>query len=710
MCYATAIVDIRNQQKSGKLPDPPGTDDAGGGETQVGLVAMEHSPTPIRGKAIPQAFPSWYLTIPKIAVALLLTLLVALLWLLRQNEVEDQRATLIADVLWLEQNARFHLDGNADLLQQLALDLALDDSNNEFFRTRARHLLRNSPTLTQIRWLDARGRIVDALPAMAEAPAPVAGNPRAAEVAAHASERARKFGKSVYSDINRDSDEASFALHVPVAASGHPRGEIVAVYSLAALLNHLTPWWLAQKYQVRIIDDNDGGNTLATKSRVDPGTPGDPLLSYRLPFDPPGNGLYFQVTAYKIANSIAQTLIATLILILAGAILLSLWLVRGLIQRRLTAEQALRSEYAFRKAMEDSLTVGMRARDRAGRITYVNPAFCRMVGYSAEELIGHQPPMPYWVPEDMEQTEAMHRAVLAGEAPGEGFELRFLRRNGERFDALVYEAPLIDADGEHSGWMASILDVSARKRVEETARQQHEKLQFTSRLVTMGEMASTLAHELNQPLAAIASYNTGCLNRIDAGNCSAEDLREALGKLGAQAQRAGHIIRRVHDFVRKSEPKLAPCDLAEVIEESIGLIDAVAKSRNILIVREIPGMRPELMADRVMLEQVLLNLMRNGIEAMEEAPPAHRQLTVTLARVDNQMQIRVTDRGTGIPADVQTRLFMPLFSTKPEGMGMGLNICRSIIEFHHGRLWLEANPEGGSVFVINLPIHSATTP
>jgi two-component system sensor histidine kinase DctS len=293
---------------------------------------------------------------------------------------------------------------------------------------------------------------------------------------------------------------------------------------------------------------------------------------------------------------------------------------------------------------------------------------------------------------------------MEGNAPREGFEIRFMRKDGSRFDALVYEAPLIDADGQHTGWMASILDVTARKLAEELARQQQEKLQLTSRLVTMGEMASTLAHELNQPLAAITSYNTGCLNKLESGVFTRDELAGALTKLGVQAQRAGRIIRRVHDFVRKSEPKRAPCDLAEVIDDSIGFIESAAKNRHIRIVREIQGMRPELMADQVMLEQVLLNLMRNALEAMNDQPPERRRLTIKLSQLENQMEIRVIDLGPGIPSEVQEKLFTPFFSTKAEGMGMGLNICRSIIEFHQGRLWVESNPEGGTIFVITLPI------
>lgn len=656
-----------------------------------------------------QAWSSWYLTLPKIALALLLVLLVALLWLWRQNEVEEQRSTLIADALWLEQNVRFHLDGNAEALQQLALDLALDGDPQPLFRTRSRHLLRIAPALRQIRWIDAEGRSVDALPRDA-----------AGSASAAASERAGKLARPVYSEVFVQDGEYRFELHLPLgngvaqgAGARKAGGELVAIYSLDALLKQQTPWWLAEKYLVRVVDGN--GKVLASKSQLAAGDTAprladDPQLSYRLAFDPPGDGLHFQLDAHRAAGSVAQTWLATLILILAAAVLASLWLVRVLIQRRLAAEQALRSAHAFRKAMEDSLTVGMRARDLDGRITYVNPAFCRMFGFAAEELVGRAPPMPYWDAEHREKTEAIHSDVLAGRAPREGFELRYRRKSGETFDALVYEAPLIDADGRHTGWMSSILDVTARKRAEETARQQEEKLQLTSRLVAMGEMASTLAHELNQPLAAIASYNAGCLNKLDSGSFDAAELREALAKLGVQAQRAGQIIRRVHDFVRKRTPQLAPCDLAPAVEESIAFIEPLARKHGIVILREIERAGPPAIADSVMIGQVLLNLMRNAIEAMAGMPAERRVLLVRLVRQDRQWQLSVSDRGPGIPAEIRQQLFTPLLSTKPEGMGMGLNICRSIVELHHGRLWLEANPAGGCVFVITLPITGEERP
>jgi two-component system sensor histidine kinase DctS len=254
--------------------------------------------------------------------------------------------------------------------------------------------------------------------------------------------------------------------------------------------------------------------------------------------------------------------------------------------------------------------------------------------------------------------------------------------------------------------MGSVLDVTERKRAEDLARQQQEKLQFTARLVTMGEMASTMAHELNQPLSAIASYTTGCINRLDSGDLPRDELREALGKLAAQAQRAGRVIRRVYDFVRRSEPKRAPCDINEVVDDAIGLIEADARKRGVRIVQELAGDLPRVLADRVMLEQVLLNLMRNGMDAMQGTDPEHRQLVVSTALSEGSVLVGVADHGSGIPQEMTVHLFEPFYSTKPEGMGMGLNICRSIIEFHKGRMWVDANAGGGTLFRFTLPLET----
>ena len=268
----------------------------------------------------------------------------------------------------------------------------------------------------------------------------------------------------------------------------------------------------------------------------------------------------------------------------------------------------------------------------------------------------------------------------------------------------MYEAPLIDAEGRQTGWMGSVLDITERKRARELARQQEEKLAATARLVTVGEMASTIAHELNQPLSAIASYTTGCLNLLEDGIVPRDELRGALQKTAQQAQRAGRIIRRVHDFVRKSEPSRTPVRVNAVVEEAVGFADAEARKRRVRVQARLAEADPEVQADAVLLQQVVLNLLRNAMDAMAATPPEQRELRVVTEAGPSSVTVSIADRGCGLSPEIRDHLFEPFFTTKTEGMGMGLNICRSIMELHRGRVWAEQNPEGGTVFSFSLPL------
>lgn len=504
------------------------------------------------------------------------------------------------------------------------------------------------------------------------------------------------------------------------------------------------------------------------------------------------------------------------------------------ITQRKADEEALQAEYAFRKAMEESLVTGLRAIDLTGRIIYANPSFCRMVGWSEQELVGMAPPFPYWPPEKVKLCEHALARTLKGDIPPGGFDMEVMRRNGERFDARFYVSPLIDASGRQTGWMASVNDITEPKRaraaleasqerfaavldgldaavfvadaqsdeilfanrtfkhihgfdvvgrtagtleigmrpetrqstvdprqlkpddlprelfdgevqnslsgrwyhlreratrwvdgrvvrmaiatditdhkhVEEMNLQQQQRLQQTSRLITMGEMASSLAHELNQPLSAISNYSMGCVNRLQSGNYRVEEILGAMQKASFQAERAGKIIRRVREFVKKSEPNRMPSPLADIVDDAVGFAELDARKAGARIRIDVPHDLPPVNVDRIMVEQVVLNLVKNGIEAMLQTPADKRELTVSARRVDARMvEVAVTDRGHGLAVDSAEKLFAPFFTTKAEGMGMGLNICRSIIEFHDGRLWAEPNPAGGSIFRFTLPLEAAT--
>lgn len=250
-------------------------------------------------------------------------------------------------------------------------------------------------------------------------------------------------------------------------------------------------------------------------------------------------------------------------------------------------------------------------------------------------------------------------------------------------------------------------DVSDRKATEEIVRQQQEKVQLTSRLMTMGEMASSLAHELNQPLTAISNYSLGTVSRLRDGNVTPADLMPALEKTAGQAQRAGNIIRRIREFVKRAEPRRRPTPISRIIEDTIGFAEIEAAKKKITIRTQVPTDLPPLDVDPILVEQLLLNLLKNSIDATDNA--AVRRIDVIVRRLDDMAEFSVIDRGCGVPVEHRASLFQPFFSTKPDGMGMGLNICRSIVEFHQGRLQLEENPEGGTIFRFTLPLAAPGT-
>lgn len=638
----------------------------------------------------------WTASLPYLALTLLMAAIAALVWLTRQHDADEQQATLISDVLWMEQNLRFELDRNEASLQQIGPELFASPALPAQTEARLRHLLGSGRGLIRILWLDPQQTLVGAMPPQPEGGETLAGGGLSFALA-------RLADRPVYGPSHVGPDgEHRFEVHVPVWTDKGLRGVVVGVYALADVVIRELPWWFAGRYRVAVLDAD--GREIASRSRI---APLAAQHSHTTALDPPGHGLVLQVTAYRGETRWVAVLLTGAMVLFGVIIVWSIWQLRRQLARRQQAEAALREESAYRKAMEDSLLTGLRARDREGRLTYVNPAFCQMTGYSAEELLGRKAPMPYWDPLRIEDTFEVHKQILTrGSAPG-GTEVQLRRRNGALLDVLVFEAPLIDARGRHTGWMGSVLDITEQKHARELARQQEERLQASSRLITMGEMASTLAHELNQPLAAIASYNNGCINRLKA---PAPDLDELIGiheKIDRQAKRAGAIISRVHDFVRRAEPKRERLDLNAVVREAVGLIEADVRKRGMKLHTELAPALPAVVADAVMIEQVVVNLVRNGMDAMVDTAAAQRLLDIG-TRVDgDQVQIRVADRGCGITAETAERLFQPFFSTKPEGMGMGLNICRSIAELHHGRLSFETPAAGGTVFTLTLPVEPA---
>ena len=276
------------------------------------------------------------------------------------------------------------------------------------------------------------------------------------------------------------------------------------------------------------------------------------------------------------------------------------------------------------------------------------------------------------------------------------------------------------------GHLAQLLittDITIRKEADDLVRQQEERMQFTSRLTTMGEMASSLAHELNQPLSAISNYCMGVAKRLE-GNIDPDLKKEilpALEKASEQAHRAGTIIQRIRGFVKRSEPQRKFSSMTEIINDAVGLLEIEANRHRLSITSSLADDLPEVNVDPVLILQVLVNLLKNALDSVREAyplssrwsaPPVNISADLDTSTFPAMMRIRVTDSGGGIAESVIERMFEPFFSTKVDGMGMGLNICRSIIESHHGRLWAsnvmdsERTKLAGCTFTILLPLES----
>ena len=281
-------------------------------------------------------------------------------------------------------------------------------------------------------------------------------------------------------------------------------------------------------------------------------------------------------------------------------------------------------------------------------------------------------------------------------------------REGEVHDTargkwyLIHSRPVRWIDGR-TVRLQLATDITERRRAEALYRQQQEKMQLTARLVTVGEMASTIAHELNQPLAAITNYNMGSVRRLSSGHWNEAELLEAMEKSAAQAERASKVIQRVRAFVARRAPNLVLCDINEVVSGVSPMIGVEARQNGAALTLELSSAVPYVHADPLLMEQVLLNLSRNAIEAMQDTPALDRQLTIRSRRNGSDIvEVEVADRGRGIDPQLEANLFTPFFSTKRGGMGLGLHICRSIVEAHGGRVWVSRNPAEGVTFHFSL--------
>ncbi len=500
---------------------------------------------------------------------------------------------------------------------------------------------------------------------------------------------------------------------MPVSHAGKPEGFLVASYSLPGVLEELAPkeWVRGQGVAFTEAD----GTRLAVSSTV---TARRSQVASSL-LDLPGNAIMLRLESPRTISGLFPNVLSAVVSVVSLALLVVLFLLARDMRLRQRAEREVAEALAFRKAMENSLITGLRARDMQSRITYVNPGFCQMVGRSADELLGTGLPSPWWPPERVEEYLRRQDVRISGTPlPRVGYESEFMHSDGHRFPVLIFEAPLINAEGNQTGWMSAVVDISEQRRIEAINRATQERMQSTARLANMGEMASLLSHELNQPLAAIASYVTGSANLLAKEGDEAppvDDIRLAMQRIGEQAERAGRVIRSVADFVRRRESRREPVAPKALFDSVEPLLALQARQQSIKLDILVAAECPSVVCDHTMIEQVLFNLARNGMQAMPEGDPAAASGLRVLrlearpvhpigaAPAKSWVEFSITDHGQGLSPEVRDKIFTPFFTTKSDGMGLGLSLCRTVVEQHGGVLIDEPAQPRGTVFRFTLP-------
>ncbi|MET3668107.1 PAS domain S-box protein [Caulobacter sp. 1776] len=356
------------------------------------------------------------------------------------------------------------------------------------------------------------------------------------------------------------------------------------------------------------------------------------------------------------------------------------------------------------RSILDTVPDGVVVIDRAGIMTSFSPAAERMFGWTAAEAIGRNVSILMPDPHAAAHDGYIQRYHRTGDKRiiGMGRVVVGQRKDGSTFPM---ELAVGETKGAAPSYTGFIRDLTETQETETRLQELQNELVHVSRLTAMGEMASTLAHELNQPLSAIANLLTGSRRLIDRGREADQvKVREAIDKAAAQALRAGDVIHRMRDFVRRGASERDVESLSKLIEEASALALIGEKDRQVDVRLALDPAADAVFADRVQVQQVLLNLIRNGIDAMHDGASRRRALLITSeVTEEGWSRVSVADTGPGIADEVRERLFQPFMTTKPQGMGVGLSISRSIIEAHGGRIWAEANPGGGALFRFTLP-------
>jgi PAS domain S-box-containing protein len=368
---------------------------------------------------------------------------------------------------------------------------------------------------------------------------------------------------------------------------------------------------------------------------------------------------------------------------------------RDVTERR-RIESALAESYSMLEAVVEGATDAVFVKDMQGRYVMINSAGARLFGRPRKDVLGRDDTDVFPAAEASEIRQIDHRVMESGH-PYAFEETVTLGERPTRFSTT--KVPWRDAQGRIVGLIGIARDITSVWQAEEESRRHQAELAHALRVQTMGEMAAGLAHEINQPLAAIANYAKGCARRLRSGDNETNEVLAVVDEIALQALRAGAIVHRLGEFVRNRPARRQVANLNDLIRAAVRLVEPDAAREGIRVTMKL-GRPAQVEVDPIQIEQVLLNLMRNGVEAMRDDRPERALLIRSTIRA-RSVQIEVTDTGPGL-RDSEEAIFSPFYSTKPDGMGMGLTISRSIIEAHSGRLWAAAPNGRGASFRVEL--------
>lgn len=643
-------------------------------------------PTPFRPTERASFIKRHYWLLPAL-LALLFVLMVGA-WA-SVNDAAEQRVfqqTLASDAASVEAQIAARLEVERARLRDMARQLALDPAGQRHnFAELAEVQASLQRLANRLVWLDDNWRLL----ARAERHAPWHG----LEDSAHL--RIQIRGQAEH-------------LVVPAPSShGQPGGQLLARYDITDLLGSTDLAWLNRRYEVAFLSEL--GEIIATTAQAQRPAHGAPFERHlassadtRLVLRPYEMPLLWWRSPRTFA-------------LLAGLLLLGVagsWLLRREMRRVAQAVADAQTEAAWRQSMEDSALVGLRARDAQGTILYVNKTLCEMVGYCATELVGAKPPLPFWPPDAIDAMMARNLDTLAGAAPATGFESRWQHRDGHFIDVMIFESPLRDLQGQPMGWMGSIVDISDRKRLEEKNRRYTALMAQHARLNDLGLLASELAHELNQPLATVTAYSSGLSMAIRKMPSASPDILAALDALQQNARKAGDIVHWIRRQTSRTPAQRQQLNMAALVAEVVLMHRPTFQQAGIGLEYACAShVDYPVLADRVGLEQVLGNLLRNALEALSEQPHpvGAARLSITASPATNaangSVEVSVADNGPGLQGRNMDDLCATFYSTKTQGMGLGLGICRSIIEAHGGSLTAsDAKSGSGAVFCFVLPL------